>query len=130
VAANPSFASTPRLGMGVVSVANANRDGTGTIVSVLTGVAAGTKVEELAVEATTTVASGLLRVFLSSDGGATWRLWDEILTAAIAVSGTVAGFRTSRRYLNLVLPNANWQLGVSVVNAGESWNVFALGADL
>lgn len=129
MSANPAYAATPRLTSITFSTANANRDGTGTIASLITGVAAGTKIEEIVVEAQGTNASGLIRVFLTIDAGTTWRLWDEILTAAITPSGSVPAFRSSRRYPNLVLPNANSQLGLAIVNA-ESWNGFAMGADL
>jgi hypothetical protein len=129
MAASPSFTSTPRIGSVTVSTANTNLDGTGTIVSVLTGVAAGTKVFEVRVQAQGTTSDGAVRLFLSTDGGSTWRLFEEFSVPLTTVSASSRAVQGSRSYDNLVLPNASCQLGASTHNA-ESFSVFAFGGDL
>lgn len=127
MASGPAFSATPRIGTAALSAANTNRDGTGTIVDVLTGVAAGTRIEEVLIEATATTTAGVIRLFLYN--GTTSVLFDEILVSAATPSGTVAAFRASRQYANLVLPSASWKLQAATNNA-ETFNVIAYGGDL
>ena len=125
MATTPNFTSTSRLATASVSAANTNRDGTGTIVTVLTGVAAGTKVFEVDVQMTVTSTAGMVRLFLSSDSGATWKLFDEVAIAAATASASVK----ATQYTNLILPSASWVLGAATHNA-EASVVTALGGDL
>jgi hypothetical protein len=127
MAANPAFAITPRISLGQVSAANTNRDGTGTIVTIITGAATGTRVVEVVIDATVTTTAGMVRLYLHD--GTNTRMFDEIPVTATTVSASVAAFRASRTYDNLVLPSASWSLRASTHNA-EAINVIALGADL
>jgi ketol-acid reductoisomerase len=124
MATNPAFFVTPKNASAQVTAANTARDGTGTIVTVLTADATGTKVHEVVVEATGTTTAGIVRLFLND--GTNTRLFDEVLVTAITPSATVATFRTARTYDNLVLPNT-WSLRASTHNA-ETFNVIAFGA--
>jgi hypothetical protein len=126
MATNPAFAVTPRIGMGQVSTANTNRDGTGTIATILTG-ATGTRVNEIVVEATATTTAGMVRLFLHD--GTNTRLFDEFVVIPITPSGSVAAYRASKTYDNIVLPSSSWSVRASTHNA-ETFNVIALGADL
>ena len=131
MATNPAFTSTPRVGVGAVSTANTNRDGTGTIVDILTGVAAGTKVFEVVVKATGDPADSIVTLFLYN--GTTSYLFDEFdLGDPAAGSATVEGYRVSRTYDNLVLPTASWKLqaAVTVALTAGVLNVFALAGDM
>jgi hypothetical protein len=127
MAATPKFTSTPRYAAAVVSAANTNRDGTGTIVDVITGVAAGTKIFEVVVQATVTTTAGMVRLYVYD--GTNSRLFDEVPISAVTVSASVAGERYAMSYDNLVLPSASHKLQASTHNA-ESFNVIALGGDL
>lgn len=131
MAASPAFTSTPRIGVGAVSTANTNRDGTGTLVDILTGVAAGTRVFEVWVKATGDPADSIVTLFLHN--GTTSFLFDEIdLGDPAAASTTVTGYQVSRTYDNLVLPSASWKLQAAItvaLTAGVA-NVFALAGDL
>ena len=129
MATTPNFTSPSRLATASVSAANTNRDGTGTIVTVLTGVAAGTKVFEVDVQMTVTSTAGMVRLFLSSDTGATWKLFDEVAIAAATASASVKATRVATQYTNLILPSASWVLGAATHNA-EASVVTALGGDL
>lgn len=127
MALEPAFAVAPRIGAVNVATANTNRDGTGTVATLITGAATGTRIAEIVVQARVTTTAGMVRIFLYD--GTTYRFWDEVAIAAATVSATVKGTRLSTLYSNLVLPNASWSLVVSTHNA-ESIDVIALGADL
>jgi hypothetical protein len=110
-----------------VSTANTNRDGTGTIVDVLTGVAAGTKVNEIVVQATSSTTAGFVRLYYYD--GTNTRLYREVAVTAATPSGTVAAFRTSLTFDNLVLAGSTHKLQASTHNA-ESFNIQAFAGDL
>ncbi len=126
----PSFAVTPRAAVAAVSTANTNRDGTGTIVDILTGASTGTKVTEIVVKATGGPADSVVTIFLYD--GTSYFLYDEFdLGAPAAASTTVPGFRDRRGYDNLVLPSASWKVAAAITVAPSSGvvNVAVFGAD-
>jgi len=127
MATQPSFAITPRIGMGQVTTANTNRDGSGTIATILTGVAAGTRINEIVIEATVTTTAGMVRLYLHD--GTNARLFDEFVVTAITPGASTAVYRASKTYDNLVLPSASWSIRASTHNT-ETFNVIVLGADL
>lgn len=127
MAAAPTFAVTPRIASVNIASANANRDGTGTIATLITGASTGTQIREIAVQARVATTAGMVRVFLHD--GSTFYLFDEISIAAATVSASVKATRVSTTYANLVLPSASWSVRVSTHNA-ESFDVTAMGADL
>lgn len=127
MAANANYAATPRLGIGQVSAANTNRDGTGTLVSILTGAAApGTRVDRVVVTATVTTTAGMVRLFI--DDGTNVRLYREIPITAVTVSASVAAFSATIETPDLHLPSASHILKASTHNA-EAINVFAHAGD-
>lgn len=119
MAAEPAFAAVPRsLDIAVISAANTGRDGTGTIVTVCAGGTAGSRVSAVHIKATVSTTVGMVRLFLSTDTGTTWRLRKEIpLTTAITVSASVAGFEATVTFDGLVLLGATDLLGASTHNA-------------
>lgn len=127
MATEPAFAVTPRIASVNVATANTNRDGTGTVATLITGASTGTRIAEIVVQAKVTTTAGMVRVFLYD--GTTYYLFDEVSIQGATVSASIKGTRVSTTYSNLVLPNANWSVRVSTHNA-ESMDVTALGADL
>jgi hypothetical protein len=125
----PAFISTPRLTSASISAANTAIDGTGTITSLMTGVAAGTRVLEVDVQCSATSAAALVNLFISTNSGTSWSLFDQIAVTAATVSTTVKGNRNTATYTNLILPSASAQLGVTTTIA-QATQVFALGGDL
>lgn len=125
MATDPQFAATPGLKHGQVSTANSNRDGTGTIATILTAGSNGTKIEEVTVIATGTTTAGMVRLYLHD--GTNARLFDEFAISAVTPSGTVAAWRQTRTYANLVLPSG-WSLRASTHN-GETFNVECFAGD-
>ena len=133
MATTPRFASTARVEYVQATAANTARDGTGTVPSVMTGVAAGTRVDRVIIQAAGTTTAGVVRLFLSHDGGTTKRLIREVLVTALTPSTTVAAFRAEIDMATpagpFLLRDASAQLLVSTHNA-ETFNVIAIGGDL
>ena len=131
MASVPKFASAPRMGIVAVSTANTARDGTGTLLTVITGTAAGVVVPRIAVVATGDPADSIVTLFIS-DGTTTW-LFDEFdIGNPVAASTTVPGYKESRRYPDLMLNNASWLIkaGITVAPTSGVVNVIAHGQDL
>lgn len=129
--ASPVFASTPRVGVGAVSTANTNRDGTGTIVDIITGVTAGTRIDRVVATATDNPADSVLNLFLHD--GSTSYLFDQIdLNDPTAAGTNVESYRVEKAYEDLYLPSSSWKLraAITVAPTGGVLNVFAFGGDL
>lgn len=125
---NPIFTLTPVIGCVEISTANTNRDGTGTLGTVLTGAAEGTRVTKITIQALDTTTAGMVRLFI--DTGATIFLWKEIPITAITGSASVAEFFYAMELLGeraLILPNG-YILKASTHNA-EAFNVIAEGGN-
>jgi hypothetical protein len=130
MAAAPAYAANPRsIDIAQISAANTNRDGTGTIVTVCAGVAAGTRVSSVTVKATVTTTAGMVRIYLSTDTGTTWRLYREIPVSAITASASVATFYGRLDFEDLVLTGVSDLLGASTHNA-EAFNILPAVMDL
>ena len=122
----PIFTLTPQIGMAQISTANTNRDGTGTLGTVVSGGSNGTRIDRVTVAATVTTTAGMVRLFLYD--GTNTRLLAELPVTAITVAASVAGFTQTLAFANgLVLPSG-WALKASTHNA-ETFNVFAFGGD-
>jgi hypothetical protein len=131
MASTPAFASTPRLGVAAVSGANTNFDGTGTIVDILTGVTAGTRIERVVIQTTGNPADSMMTLFIHN--GTSYFLFDVVdMGDPAAQSTTVAGFRWERKYNDLVLPSSSHKFAAAITVALTAgvMNVFAFGADL
>lgn len=113
------YASTVRTAQATVSVANTNRNGTGTIVTVFTAGASGSRIDDIYITATGTVTSGVVRLYLN-DGTNTY-LWKENLVTATTPSTTVAVFQAVLLNQALVL-QSGWSLRASTNNA-ETFNI-------
>lgn len=125
----PAFASTPRNAIGQVTAANTARDGTGTVVTVFTAGAAGSKIERVRIQATGTTTAGVVRLFIHD--GTNFRLLREVLVGAITPSVTVEAFSANVDLSTpdqvIVLP-IGYSLRASTNNA-ETFNVFVVGGD-
>ena len=125
------YASTPKCGVGQVSVANTNRDGTGTIATVFSAGASGSRIDAIDLKATGTTTAGMIRLFIHD--GANARLLTEVPVTAITPSGTLPSWEaqlntnTMTQVLPLVLPTG-YSLRAATNNA-ETFNVIALGGD-
>lgn len=129
MATNPAFIATPRIDSVNVATANTNKDGTGTITTLVTGATSGTRILEIVAKAAVTTAAGNVCVFLSTDSGTTWRLFDEFLQGVVTSAATTSSYRASRTYANLLLKDGTHRIGVTTT-ISQSINVVALGGDL
>lgn len=132
MALDPQFAATPKLGASSISTANTGRDGTGTLGTVLTAGAAGTRLRAVHIRATASTTAGMVRLYLHD--GTTAHLFKEVPVNAITPSGSVEAFSahlnesTNPDLLPVTIPTG-WSLRASTHNA-EAFRVIAEGADL
>jgi hypothetical protein len=129
MASAPVFVGTPKTWFAQVSAANTNRDGSGTIVDLVTAGANGSRIDEVEIEAAGTVTAGVIRLYLYD--GTNTRLFKERLVSATTPSTTVKVWEDVVTFLNglNLPPGATWKLRVSTHNA-ETFNIFARGGDL
>jgi hypothetical protein len=124
MSATANYASTPATAVAQVTAANTNRDGTGTIVTVLTAGASGTRVDDVVITATGTTTAGMVRLYVHD--GTNARLLREVSVTAITPSGTVSAFTSSIFNLQLLL-KTGWSLRASTHNA-ETFNIIVARA--
>ena len=126
-----NYASTPKCGVGQVSVANTDRDGTGTIVTVFSAGASGSRIDAIDLKAVGTTTAGMIRLFIHD--GTNARLLTEVPVTAITPSGTLPSWEaqlntnTMTQVLPLVLPTGH-SLRAATNNA-ETFNLLAFGGD-
>lgn len=136
MAAEGNYPATPRIGTVTISTANANRDGTGTIGTLISAGASGSEVYYIRAKARGATTAGMLRFFLH-DGTVYRGLLAELPVEAVpAPSATVMTWEGTlpltlmaqgRPGIPLALPSG-WSIRVSTHN-GESFDVTAVGAD-
>ena len=119
-----AFASIPATAMVQISTANTNRDGTGTLGTLITAPTAGTRVDDIEITAAGTTTAGVVRMF-ESDGTNT-RLLREFLIPAVTPSTTVAVYNLQLKNQAIVL-KSGLSLKFSTHNA-ETFNIFATRA--
>jgi len=122
----PIFTLTPVLALAALGTANTARDGSGTVVDIVTGAANGTRISKITLQATVTTTAGMVRLFLYD--GATTLLWREILVTAITGSATVQEWSWEILLYGeaaLVLPSGAKLIGS--VEKSEAINVIAEG---
>jgi hypothetical protein len=127
MALEPAFAVTPRIGAVSIATAETSLTAPTNVGTLVTGVAAGTRVTEIVVKCAATSAAALVNVFLYD--GTTYYLFDSVVVAAATSSATVATTRVSTSYSNLVLPSSSWSVRVTTT-ISQATHVTALGADL
>ncbi len=129
MATAPAFAATPRCAIVQATAANTARDGSGTIATLFTAGASGSRIERVRISAAGTTTAGVVRLFIHDGSNA--RLFKEILVTAITPSTTIAVFESevdlSAASGILVLPTG-YSLRVATHNA-ETFNCFAIGGD-
>lgn len=84
------FTAVPRMTVVQVATANTNRDGTGTIVDMITGATNGTRINKITVKATVTTTAGMVRIYFYD--GTNTRLYREVAVTAITVGASTKSF--------------------------------------
>jgi hypothetical protein len=130
MATTAQFTAQPTIDISQVSTANTNRDGTGTIVTVATGpstaaaAGVGERINRVVIHATGTTTAGVIRFYISVDGGTTNRLICERLVTAITPSTTIAAFRTEvGELVGLVLTGGGSCMLRASTNNAETFNI-------
>lgn len=116
---------TANTGMGLISVANTNLDGTGTVVTILTAASNGTLIKTVTVKATQSVTRGMVRLFVY-DGSSSKTLVKEIQVPPTTSSGIDHSF-VETVYFGISL-KSGYTLLASTQNA-ETFQVIAEGLD-
>lgn len=135
---SPVFEGKPIIGIASLTAASTPRDETATVTSLVTGGTDGTRVDSIQfISAQATAAANSLmvcRVWLSTDSGSTWYLFDEVVFSAVTASNTVIGSKAVLTYsLGLNLYGSTHRIGVSKsIHAGvqDKLHVIARGGDL
>lgn len=130
MAAAAQYTAAPILDFVQISTANTNRDGTGTIGTVATGPATaagngvGKRINRVRIKAAGTTTAGMIRFYVSNDGGTTKRMITEVPVSAITVGASTAAFEAEVPALvGLILPgSSNGILYASTHNA-ETFNI-------
>lgn len=126
MASSPSFAATVRHEVATISTANPARNGSGTIPTVFTAGASGSRIERVRITAAEATTAGVVRLFLH-DGSNSYLL-QEVLVDVITPSTTVETWRETVTFPGgLMLPNG-WSLRAAPHNS-ETFNLFAEGGD-
>jgi hypothetical protein len=128
MASTINFANVPRVSGVTITTANTNRDGTGTLGTVITAGTDGTRIDRIRAQAIVTTTAGRVRLFLY-DGSAYYAL-EELPIAAATVSATVSGATAEVTFGDvrpLTLPTG-WSIAAGTHNA-EDITVTAYGAD-
>lgn len=122
------YASIPRFEAIQVSVANAARDGTGTITKLLTAGTSvgstGSRLDALGLAATGTTTAGTLHFFYRANSAASWKFWFDLPVQAVVPSASVAPWQWALNNIGFVLP-AGVELGVAPNNA-ETFNIYTV----
>lgn len=125
MAVDAQFVGTPKNGVAQVTMANTARDGTGTLATVYTAGAAGSRIDSLLVQATATTTAGMVRLFIS-DGSAT-RLIAELPVVAVTPSATIPAWSATVNFPKGLVLQATWTLKASTQNA-ETFNIIPIVA--
>jgi hypothetical protein len=115
----PQYAATPINGAVNIATANALRDGTGTLGTLITASGNGMRIDDIYITATNNTTSGTVRMFLSN--GTTNYLIQELIVSAITVSAATPAWSLPINNKGLVL-QSGWSLKFSTQNA-ESFNI-------
>lgn len=110
----PQFATNPVNAAVQASVANTNRDGTGTIATLYTAPAGGARIDEINIKAGVTTTAGSVRLWLHD--GTSFFLWKEVQVPAITASGSNPSFEATLGNLGLILEEG-WGIRVATNNA-------------
>lgn len=121
MAATPTFAATPKGTQVQIATGNTNRDGSGTIGTAYDAAGAGI-LRRSRIVGVGTVTGGMIRFFVSYDGGTTKRLIHEEPVTATTPSATVPGWERTVEWYDLLVPDGSFLLYCSTHNA-ETFNV-------
>lgn len=127
------YASTPKNSGAQISTANTSLTGTGTLGTVYTAGASGSRIDSIVIQATGTTTAGMIRFFSSIDAGTTKRLIGEVPVLANTPSGTTPAWQVTLTSQNASFMQNGLVLQASSIlyastNNAEAFNVIAVNA--
>ena len=130
MASTPQYSATVNTGIVVVSTANTNLDGTGTLGTVLTAGSSGSRIDDIHIKAIATTTAGCVRIFIHNGSSAFLVAENPVL--ALSPSATIPAYESHLNqencdFLPLSLPTG-YSLRASTEKA-ESFNIIAQGGD-
>jgi len=138
MATTAQYSTAPTIDVSQISTANTARDGSGTTVEIAagpttaSGSGVGKRILGVQIQATGTTSAGMIRFFLSVDGGTTKRLIEEVPVLAVTPSASLTAFNASAAGLvGIILPgqvsSSTQKLYASTHNA-ETFNIVVYGS--
>lgn len=138
MATSAQYSTAPTVDISQVSTANTARDGSGTTVAVATGPSTaqgsgvGKRIHSVMIVATGTTTAGMIRFFLSTDGGTTKRMITEVPVAAVTPGTSAPAWQASvPQLVDLVLQgqvsSASCTLYAST-HVAETFNIHVFGS--
>jgi hypothetical protein len=128
---SPIFALSPELSFATVTGATTDRTGatmTNTV-TLLTAATNGTKITQIGAKVAGSNGATAVLIFVSDSSGANFKLFDEIVLAAITPSTTVTSQRAVTAYSDLQLKAGQVvKVGTTVATAAGV-NIFAIKGD-
>lgn len=128
----PAYAAKPKIWGASVSAANTNRDGSGTVVTLIaaqTSDGPGRKIERICAKARVTTTAGQIRFYLHD--GTSYFNWKELAVEAVTASAATPAWEgeidCSAPDKILYLP-AGWSLRM-VSHVAEAFDVTAIGGE-
>jgi len=101
MATSAQYTTTPIVEYAQIATANTARDGTGTTALIASGPSTaqgsgiGKRIAKVFIKSTVTTTAGMIRFFISLDGGTTKRLITEVPVYATSVGSSSVGFETT-----------------------------------
>lgn len=128
--AQAQYVTTNNVGHGSMTVANTNRDGTGTVVTCFTAGSSGSKVNEIRIKATGQTAAGLINLFVYD--GSSYRLLDAVTVDAVTPNTTTDSWEADPiTFANLDLESGDTIVAApTVAPTSGAFHVIVLGGDL
>lgn len=129
MATTPQFTATPILKIGQVYTANTNRDGSGSLIDLITGSVNGTKIEHIDIIASGSNSQGSIRFFINN--GISTFLIKEKLVESTTATGAYEPYFTSLDFSTqdsqFIIP-PNYILKAATYNA-EPFNIIIHGGN-
>lgn len=139
MATSAQYTTTPIVEYAQVTTANTARDGTGTTVLLCSGPSSaqgsgiGKRISKVFIKATGTTTQGVIRFFISVDGGTTKRLITEVFSYPITPGSSTLSFETTVPALEgLVLQGQVSSLNCSLyasTEKAETFNIIVVSAN-
>lgn len=133
---NPIFTGVPKAATGTIALANTARDGSGTLLTLFTAGANGSRLDFITFTSSQVTpaasAARVQRIFLTDTAGANPKLIGEVVLSAVTASATAIGATATFTFTNGLIINVGQIVKVSQSiygSAADATDVVARGGD-